>query len=51
MHGTMNIKSKGFRRVTFCPNAGSEFAMRLRFSKDHSEFNTKHTADMFLQRA
>jgi len=39
-----------FRRVTFYPNAGSEVAMGFRFSKNQSEFNTKHTADMFLQR-
>jgi len=40
---------KVFRRVTFYPNAGSEVAIRFRFSKEQSEFHTKHT-EMFLQR-
>ena len=44
------LEPKVLRRVTFYPNSGSEVAMRFRFSKDQSEFNTKHTADMFLQR-
>jgi hypothetical protein len=42
------FQSKVFRLVTFYPNAGSEVAIRFRFSKDQSEFNTKHIADMFL---
>jgi hypothetical protein len=40
---------KDFKRVTFYPNSGSEVAMHVRFSKDQSEFNTKHAADIFLQ--
>jgi hypothetical protein len=41
------LEPKGFRRVTFYPNAGYEVAMHFGFSKDQSEFNTKHTTDMF----
>jgi hypothetical protein len=43
------FEPKDFRRMTFYPNSGSEVALRFKFIKDQSEFNTKHTTDMFLQ--
>jgi hypothetical protein len=45
-----SFEPKNFRGVTFYPNAGTDVAMHFRFSKYQSEFNTKHTTDMFLQR-